>query len=263
MAALKPEGSRVMPPFPFTAPQGSEDSKYFDMTQTNTALYNYLARSTIPDKALLIAMLAAGAEIYRLTLAHFAVGGGAAPAAVDRTVWMTGAVGPPIKAPDPGLAAVMSRLDQAINASCQRNKITTAPDKKEHRLTILIEANQLLTLSLTEGCSQHELLQHICQLPSSQRNRETFGFLTMAEVTGSELLTLSYFDLYVAAFRSVQSRTQYLGTAGTKIFDLPDLSLSFQDHLDSTRLLFDDLATYVKTHGLDTTAKLLEHFKAN
>ena len=86
----------------------------------------------------------------------------------------------------------------------------------------------------------------------------------MAEVTGSELLTLSYFlNLYVAAFQSVQSRTQYLGTAGTKIFDLPDLSLSFQDHLDSTRLLFDDLATYVKTHGLDTTAKLLEHFKAN
>ena len=39
--------------------------------------------------------------------------------------------------------------------------------------------------------------------------------------------------------------------------------LSFQDHLDSTRLLFDNLATYVKTHGLDTTAKLLEHFKAN
>ena len=64
MAALKTEGSRVMPPFPFTAPQGSEDTKYFDMTATNTALYNYLARSTIPDKALLIAMLAAGAEIY-------------------------------------------------------------------------------------------------------------------------------------------------------------------------------------------------------
>ena len=132
MEASKSEGSKVMPPFPFTALPGSEDAKHFDMTHTNTALYNSLARSTIPDKALLIAMLAAGAEIYRLTLAHFAVGGGAAPAAIDRTAWMSGAAGPPIKAPDPGLAAVMSRLDQAINASCHHNKIRTAHDKKEH-----------------------------------------------------------------------------------------------------------------------------------
>jgi len=68
-----------MPPFPFTTTPGAEDATYFDMTATNTALYIYLARSTIPDKVLFIAMLAAGGQVYRLTLVHFADGAGTAP----------------------------------------------------------------------------------------------------------------------------------------------------------------------------------------
>jgi len=67
-------------------------------------------------------------------------------------------------------------------------------------LSLLIDANQLLTLSMiSKGCSQHELLQHVALLPAAVHNRETFDYLSIEEVTGAQLLMMSYFDLYNSA----------------------------------------------------------------
>jgi len=59
-------------------------------------------------------------------------------------------------------------------------------------------------------------------------NRETFGYLSIEEVTGAQLLVMSYFDLYNSTFRSVQLRTSFVVESGVKIFDPPDLTLTFQ-----------------------------------
>jgi len=97
-----------------------------------------------------------------------------------------------------------------------------AGEKTQHHLSLLIDANQLLTLSLIEGCSQHELLQHAASLLAAVHNRKTFGYLSIQEVTGAELLMMSYFDLYNSAFRSEQSHAC-------------DLTLTFQQHNNLTR----------------------------
>ena len=110
-----------------------------------------------------------------------------------------------------------------------------AAEKTQHCLSPLIDAYQLLTLSLIEGCSQHELLQHVASLPAAVHNRETFGFLSIKEVTGAQLLMMSYFDLYNSAFRSVQSRASFVAEAGDETFDQPDLTLTLQQHKDLTR----------------------------
>jgi len=93
----------------------------------------------------------------------------------------------------------------------------------------LIDAYQLLTLSLIEGCSQHELLQHVASLPAAVHNRKTFGYLSLE----------------------------------VKIFDLPNLTLTFQQHKELTRKQFEEFAAFVKTHSLDMTEKLLDHLHAN
>ena len=68
----------------------------------------------------------------------------------------------------------------------------------------MIDANQLLTLSLIEGCSKHDLLRHVASLPAAVHNRNTFGFMSVQAVTGAEMLMMSFSDLYNSAFRSVQ-----------------------------------------------------------
>jgi len=151
------------------------------------------------------------------------------------------------------------RLEQRSTKS-QYECITSV---SQHRLSLLINANQLLTLSLIEGCSQHELLQHVASFPAAVHNRETFGYLSIEEVTGAQLLMMSYFDLYNSAFRSVQSRASFVTEAAVKIFDPPDWTLTFQQHTDLTRKQFEEFAAYVKTHSLDTTEKLLDHLHAN
>ena len=88
------------------------------------------------------------------------------------------------------------RLEQRSTKS-QYECITSV---SQHRLSLLINANQLLTLSLIEGYSQHELLQHVASLPAAVHNRETFGYLSIKEVTGAQLLMMSHFDLYNSAF---------------------------------------------------------------
>jgi len=50
---------------------------------------------------------------------------------------------------------------------------------------------------------------------------ETFGYLSIEEVTGAQLLMMSYFDLYNTAFGSVQSHASFVAEAGVKIFDPP------------------------------------------
>jgi len=141
--------------------------------------------------------------------------------------------------------------------------MTMAAEKTQHRLSLLINANQLLTLSLIEGYSQHELLQHVASLPAAVHNRETFGYLSIKEVTGAQLLMMSHFDLYNSAFQSVQSHASFVAEAGVKIFDPSDLTLTFQQHKDLTLKQFEEFAAYVKTHSLDTTEKLLDHLHAN
>ena len=106
----------------------------------------------------------------------------------------------------------------------------------------MIDANQLLTLSLIEGYEQNEFLQHVASLPASVRNRETFGFLLVTEVKGAELLMMSYCDLYNSAFRSVQSHASFVAQAVVKFFDPPDLALTFQQHEDFTRVQFEVVA---------------------
>ena len=88
-------------------------------------------------------------------------------------------------------------------------QITVAAEKTQHRLSLMIDDNQLLTLSLIEGCSKHELLRHVASLPAAVRNRNAFGFMSVRAVTGAEMLTMSFFDLYNSAFRSVQSRASF------------------------------------------------------
>ena len=110
-----------------------------------------------------------------------------------------------------------------------------AGEKTQHHLSLLIDANQLLTLSWIEGCSQHELLQNAASLPAAVHNRKTFGYLSIQEVTGAELLMMSYFDLYNSAFRSEQSHACFVAEAGVKIFDSRDLTLTFQQHNNLTR----------------------------
>ena len=74
---------------------------------------------------------------------------------------------------------------------------------------------------------------------------------------------MSYFDQYNSAFRSVQLRVSFVTEAGFKIFDPPDLTLTFQQHKDLRRKQFEKFAAYVKTHSLDTMEKLLDHLHAN
>ena len=57
----------------------------------------------------------------------------------------------------------------------------------------MIDANQLLTLSLIEGCRKHELFRHVASLPAAVRNREAFGFMSVQVVTGAEMLMMSFF----------------------------------------------------------------------
>jgi len=65
------------------------------------------------------------------------------------------------------------------------------------------------------------------------------------------------------AIRSLQSRASFVAEAGVKIFNTLDLMLTFKQHKDLTRKLFEESAAYVKTHSLDTTEKLLNHLHAN
>jgi hypothetical protein len=256
--------SAIMPPFPFQAPPNASDATQFDPKLSNGAMYISLAKSKHPEKALHISLLALAGTIQRLHIAHYARGGILAPTAADIDVWIDGAsVGAARIEPDAELTTILLRLVAAVNASCQRCKITTAAEKTQHRLSLMIDANQLLTLSLIEGCSKHELLRHVASLPAAVRNREAFGFMSVQAVTGAEMLMMSFFDLYNSAFRSVQSRASFVAEAGVKIFDPPNLALPFQEHKDNTRVQFDEFAAYVKTHSLDTTEKLLDHLHAN
>lgn len=73
-----------------------------------------------------------------------------------------------------------------------------------------------------------------------QRNRETFGYLAIQEVTGAELLLMSHFDLYncallVCPVAYVICRLE----AGVKIFDPSNLALIFQAHNVNTRVLLE------------------------
>jgi len=61
----------------------------------------------------------------------------------------------------------------------------------------------------------------------------------------------------------VQSHASFVAEAGVKTFDPPDLTLTFQQHKDLTRKLFEQFAVYVKTHSLYTIEKLLDHLHAN
>ena len=256
--------SAIMPPFPFQAPPNASDATQFDPKLTNGAMYISLAKSKHPEKALHISLLALAGTVQRLHIAHYATGGLLAPTAADIDVWIDGAgAGAARIEPDAELTTILPRLVAAVNASCQRCKITTAAEKTQHRLSLMIDANQLLTLSLIEGCSKHDLLRHVASLPAAVHNRNTFGFMSVQEVTGAEMLMMSFFDLYNSAFRAVQSRASFVAEAGVKIFDPPNLVSSFQEHKDNTRVQFDEFAAYVKTHSLDTTDKLLDHLHAN
>jgi len=136
-------------------------------------------------------------------------------------------------------------------------------EKTRHCLSLLIHANQHLTLSLTGGCSQHELLQHVAWLLAAVHNHKTFSYLSIVKVTGAELLMMSYFDLYNSAFRSVQSHASFVAEAGVKIFDPPNLTLTFQHHKYFKCQLFEEFAEHAKTHSLDTTEKLVDHLHAH
>ena len=84
------------------------------------------------------------------------------PTAADISRGISGRGVPPAHVdPDAELTAILARFAAAITASCQRCKINVAAERTQHRLSLLIDANQPLTLSLIEGCSQHELLQHV------------------------------------------------------------------------------------------------------
>jgi len=225
-----------MPAYPFTAARNASDATQFDPKASNGTYCVALAKSKHPEKALHIALLALAGTVQRLHIAHYAHGGVVPPTAADISTWISGGGVPPAHVdPDAELTAILARLAAAITASCQRCKITVAAERTQHRLSLLIDANQLLTLSLIEGCSQHELLQHVASLPAAVHNCETFGYLSIEEVTGAQLLMMSYFDLYNSAFRSVQSRVSFVAEAGVKKFDPPDLTLTFQQHRDLTR----------------------------
>jgi len=56
----------------------------------------------------------------------------------------------------------------------QGYKITVAGEKTQYHVSLLVNANQLLTLSLIEGC-KHELLQNVTSLPAAVHNRNAFG----------------------------------------------------------------------------------------
>ena len=119
-------------------------------------MYISLAKSKHPEKALHISLLALAGTIQRLHIAHYARGGIFAPTAADIEVWIDGAgAGAARIQPDAELTTILLRLVAAVNASCQRCKITEAAEKTQHRLSLMIDANQLLTLSLIEGCSKH------------------------------------------------------------------------------------------------------------
>jgi len=241
----------------------TSDATQFDPKASNRTYYVALAKSKHPEKALHIALLALVGTVQRLHITHYAHGG-VVPTAADISIWINGGgVASAQVDPDAELTTILARLAAAITASCQQCKITVAAEKTQHRLSLFIDANQLLTLSLIEGCSQHKLLQHVALLPAAVHNHETFGYLSIAEVTVAELLMMSYFDLYNSAFRSVQMRGCFVAEAGVKIFDAPDLKLTFQQHKDLTRKKIEEFATYIKTHSLDTTEKLLNHLHAN
>ena len=240
----------------------TSDATQFDPKASNRTYYVALAKSKHPEKALHIALLALVGTVQRLHITHYAHGG-VVPTAADISIWINGGgVASAQVDPDAELTTILARLAAAITASCQQCKITVAAEKTQHRLSLFIDANQLLTLSLIEGCSQHKLLQHVASLPAAVHNRETFGYLSI-EVTGAQLLMMSYFDLYNSAFRSVQLRVSFVTEAGVKIFDPSDLTLTLQQHKDLTRKKFEEFAAYVKTHSLDTTEKLLDHLHAN
>ena len=166
--------SAIMPQFPFQAPPNASDATQFDPKFSNGAMYISLAKSKHPEKALHISLLAG--TIQRLHIAHYARGGILAPTAADIDVWIDGVgAGPGRIEPDAELTTILLRLVATVNASCQRCKITTAAEKIQHRLSLMINANQLLTLSLIEGWSKHELLRHVASLPPVVHNRDAFG----------------------------------------------------------------------------------------
>ena len=88
-----------------------------------------------------------------------------------------------------------------MTVSVQGCKITVAGEKTQYHvsLRVLINANQLLTLSLIEGC-KHELLQHVRSLPAAMHNLNVFGYLSNEEVTCAVLFMMSCFDQYNSAF---------------------------------------------------------------
>jgi len=130
--------SAIMPSFPFQAPPNASDATQFDPKLSNGAMYISLARSKHPAKALHISLLALAGTIQRLHIAHYARGGIFAPTAADIEVWIDGAgAGAARIEPDAELTTILLRLVAAVNASCQRCKITVAAEKTQHRLSLI------------------------------------------------------------------------------------------------------------------------------
>jgi len=138
----------TMPAYPFTAAQNASNATQFEPKASNGTYYVALAKSKHPKKALHIALLALAGTVQRLHIAHYVHGGVVPPTAADISTWINGGgVAPAHVDPDAELKSMLARLAATITASCQRCKITVAAEKTQHRLSLLIDTNQLLTLS--------------------------------------------------------------------------------------------------------------------
>jgi len=217
-----------------------------------------------------ISLLAAVEEVFAATMLWHAQGNTETSTAEDIHTWTEDvkAKGNPLKhvyvaaiLPNVALRRNLARVHAQLLEGVRQLKFTGDDAREAFSLSLIIELNRKLTLSLIDSFDKHNVLRSLKRHPIALMSLKTFGFLEEDDIDGgSSIFSISFFVLYVEACKIITSQVVTAVSYTRNLCTAPNMTMSLPAHAEATSKQVEALRNL---HGLNDKEALLDHIEAS
>ena len=136
--------------------------------------------------------------------------------------------------PNVALRRNLARVHAQLLEGVRKLKITGDDAREAFSLSLIIELNRKLTLSLIDSFDKHNVLRSLKRHPIALMLLKTYGFLEEDDIDGSCIFSISFFVLYVEACKIITSQVVTAVSYTRNLCTAPNMTMLLPAHAEAT-----------------------------